>query len=108
MVTSPHNYKSISDFDGTISDPANNAPISQVLQILKSFGAVSAIAESDPSIMYNVVSSISQELVRYSCWYNRDNNCTTFPANEKTLIDHLLVSDGIFVIKTFFFIVLKT
>jgi len=80
----------VNDFDGTITDPAGNYPISQVLSILKN--PFSDKESKSATILYNALASVSETSSRWSCWYDKDNDCGTVPADEKTLIDHILIS----------------
>jgi len=78
------------DFDGKILDVNNNIPISQVLDILKgNYG--------DYSGKY-ALHSIAEEIIqseRFSDWYDSDNNCNTASSKDYSMIDHILVTDGI-------------
>ena len=74
----------LNDFDGTVIDANNNIPTSRVLEILKTNGKYQ-------------LSSISENIVqseRYSDWYDQNNNCIS-SSNEFSMIDHILVSNGL-------------
>ena len=74
------------DYDNEIPDINSNKPISQVLDILKGYGA--------NYILYSVGLNISQN-ERYSDWWDSDNNCNTSSINDYSVIDHILVSKKI-------------
>jgi len=75
----------LNDYDPTFLDANNDVPISTVLTILKTNPTTGA------EYMLNVNSQITPQAERYSCWWDRDNNCKVGP-NELSLIDHLLIS----------------
>ena len=78
------------DFDGEVLDVNNNKPTSQVLNILKgNFGEHAGQYELT-SVAENVVQS-----ERYSDWYDSDNNCNTQSSKDYSMIDHILVTQGI-------------
>lgn len=78
------------DFDGKVLDVNNDMPISQVLDILKGNYGDYAGKYS----LYSVVETIVQK-ERYTDWYDSDNNCNTASSKDYSMIDHILVTDGI-------------
>jgi len=76
----------LNDFDSTFLDAANDVPISQVLQILKS-------NEKGAITMTNVASQITPQSARWSCWWDQNGDCEHSP-HEHSLIDHILVSNS--------------
>lgn len=78
------------DFDGKVLDVNNNIPISQVLDILKgNYGDFSGKYE-----LHTIAETIVQK-ERFSDWYDSDNNCNTASSKDYSMIDHILVTDGI-------------
>ena len=78
------------DFDGKVLDVNNNMPISQVLDILKgNYGTYSGKYS-----LHSIAETIVQK-ERYTDWYDSDNNCNTASSKDYSMIDHILVTDGI-------------
>jgi exonuclease III len=78
------------DFDGKVLDVNNNIPTSQVLDILKgNYGDYSG-----KYALHSIAETIVQK-DRFSDWYDSDNNCNTASSKDYSMIDHILVSDGI-------------
>ena len=78
------------DFDGKVLDVNNNMPTSQVLDILKgNFGTYSG-----KYALHSIAETIVQK-DRFSDWYDSDNNCNTASSKDYSMIDHILVTDGI-------------
>ena len=78
------------DFDGEVLDVNNNKPTSQVLNIFKGyFGEYAGKYE-----LISVAESVTQS-ERYSDWYDSDNNCNTQSGKDYSMIDHVLVTQGI-------------
>jgi exonuclease III len=78
------------DFDGEVLDVNNNKPTSQVLNIFKGyFGEYAGQYE-----LISVAESVTQS-ERYSDWYDSDNNCNTQSGKDYSMIDHVLVTQGI-------------
>lgn len=78
------------DFDGEVLDVNNNKPTSQVLNILKgNFGDYAGKYE-----LTSVAESVTQS-ERYSDWYDSDDNCNTQSGKDYSMIDHILVTQGI-------------
>ncbi len=44
--------------------------------------------------LYNGNAFVTDKANRYSCWYDKDGNCNTIGPDEKSLIDHVLMSPG--------------
>ena len=80
----------LNDFDGTVLDVNSNKPVSQVLSILKGdFG------EYKGKYQLSSVAENVEQCERYSDWYDSDNNCDTTYITDYSMIDHVLVTDGI-------------
>ena len=78
------------DFDGQVPDVNNNQPTSQVLNILKGqFGDYKG-----QYTLTSVAENVAQSQ-RYSDWYDSDNNCNTQSSKDYSMIDHVLVTNGI-------------
>lgn len=78
------------DYDGSVLDINSHKPISKVLEILK--GNVGNYAG-----MYNLkpVSSLIAQENRYTEWWDENANCKE-DNSDLSMIDHILVSDGLF------------
>jgi exonuclease III len=78
------------DFDGEILDVNNNKPTSQVVNILKgNFGEYAGKYQ-----LFSVADNVVQS-ERYSDWYDSDNNCNTQSSKDYSMIDHVLVTQGV-------------
>ena len=78
------------DYDAEVLDMNNNKPTSRVLDILKGYqGELSGLYE-----LYNVADEITKN-ERYSDWWDSDDNCKTSSQKDYSMIDHILVTDGI-------------
>jgi exonuclease III len=83
-------FGDFNDFDGKVLDINNNMPISLVLDILKgNYGDYAGKYE-----LHNIAEIIIQD-ERFSDWYDSDNNCNTASSKDYSMIDHILVTDGI-------------
>lgn len=85
------------DFDGQILDANTNIPISSTLEILKGKN-MSNNGDSnynDKYVLYNSAELIDVS-VRYTDWWDADNNCDTTSIAEYSMIDHILVTPNIF------------
>jgi endonuclease/exonuclease/phosphatase family metal-dependent hydrolase len=81
----------MNDYDGQVFDINEDKPLSQVLDILKGVkGDFSGIYE-----LKSVAEKIPQ-IERFSDWYDSDNNCATSSIRDYSMIDHMLVSEGIY------------
>lgn len=80
----------LNDFDGKVLDVNNNIPTSQVLDILKgNYGDYSG-----KYTLHSIAETIVQN-ERFSDWYDSDSNCNTASSKDYSMIDHILVTDGI-------------
>jgi exonuclease III len=78
------------DYDAEVLDINDNKPTSRVLDILKGYqGDLSGLYE-----LYNVADEITKN-ERYSDWWDSDDNCKTSSQKDYSMIDHILVTDGI-------------
>ena len=78
----------MNDYDNEISDKNDDQPISQVLNILKGEHSNGAYE------LTNLNSLVTKE-ERYSDWYDKNGNCDSTD-DELGLIDHILVSNGLY------------
>jgi exonuclease III len=76
------------DYDSEVLDLNNDIPKSRVLDILKGYNSTNSY------VLENIADTIIHE-ERYSDWYDSDNNCNTASIKDYSMIDHILVSDGI-------------
>jgi exonuclease III len=80
----------MNDYDNDVLDINSNKPISKVLDILKGkYGD-----KINSYKLTNIASKISKNN-RYSDWWDSDMNCSTNSIKDLSMIDHVLVSDGI-------------
>ena len=78
------------DFDGETLDVNSNKPTSLVLNILKgNYGDYSGKYK-----LFNIAEKVEQSQ-RYSDWYDSDKNCNTQSSKDYSMIDHVLVTEGI-------------
>ena len=78
------------DYDAEVLDINDNKPTSRVLDILKGYqGDLSGLYE-----LYNIADEITKN-ERYSDWWDSDDNCNTSSQKDYSMIDHILVTDGI-------------
>jgi exonuclease III len=73
------------DWDSDVLDSNNDVPISQVLSILKGTGSTYSLHN---------IAELMPVSERYSEWYDEDNNCI-YKNSETSMIDHILVSNGL-------------
>jgi len=78
------------DYDAEVLDINNHQPTSHVLDILK--GTWGALAGH--YLLNNVAQYIPQG-DRYSDWWDSDNNCNTASPADYSMIDHVLVTEGV-------------
>jgi len=78
----------LNDFD---TYDVSNQPISRVLSILK--GDDETCMEQN-TCLYNLADWLDEK-EKYSNWWDSDGNCTTNSAKDYSLIDHILVSNGL-------------
>jgi exonuclease III len=78
----------VNDYDNDIEDKNNDKPISQVLNILKGDYSNGA---------YNLtnLNTLVDKEERYSNWWDKNSNCDS-TEDELVLIDHILVSKGLY------------
>jgi exonuclease III len=80
----------MNDYDGSVPDINSNKPTSKVLDILKgNYG------DKKNSYKLTNVAYLLNKNDRYSDWWDSDLNCSTNSINDLSMIDHMLVSDGI-------------
>lgn len=78
------------DYDGVVLDINSNKPKSNVLEILKgNYGDYAGKYQ-----LFSVAANINQQQ-RYSDWWDSDNNCDTSSIKDYSMIDHILVTEGI-------------
>jgi exonuclease III len=78
------------DYDAEILDVNNNKPISIVLDILKGLKG-----DLGGKYQLNNIAQFIQQKQRYSDWWDSDNNCNTSSNKDYSMIDHILVTDGV-------------
>lgn len=78
-------FGDLNDYDPDLQDANNDVPISNVLYFLKSGFALNAY----DNYLENVGNAVPFQGERYSCWYDRDDDCTN-ATDEFTAIDHTL------------------
>lgn len=80
----------LNDYDGETLDINSHVPISQTLDILKGLKGV----KKGQYQLTNVASFVDQN-DRYTDWWDSDSNCNTQSVNDYSMIDHILVTQGI-------------
>jgi exonuclease III len=80
----------LNDYDGETLDINSHVPISQTLDILKGLEG----AKKGQYELTNVASFVDQN-DRYTDWWDSDSNCNTQSVNDYSMIDHILVTQGI-------------
>ena len=78
----------MNDYDNEINDKNDDKPISQVLNILKG-------EHSDGVYKLTNLNSLVAKEERYSDWWDKNDNCDSSD-DELVLIDHILVSNGLY------------
>lgn len=81
----------MNDYDGEVLDINQDKPLSQVLDILKGI-------KGDHRGSYTLTSVATKipEIERFSDWWDSDDNCDTYSVRDYSMIDHILVSSGIY------------
>jgi exonuclease III len=77
------------DYDGVVLDANSDVPNSQVLSILK--GTYS----NSSNILYPVSDKVEQP-VRYTDFYDANDNCVDDGGDEDSMIDHILLSSKLY------------
>lgn len=80
----------MNDYDSEVLDINSDKPTSRVLDFLKGLDG----EKKGTYKLTNVAAKISQS-ERYSDWWDSDNNCNTSSQKDLSMIDHVLVTDGI-------------
>jgi len=78
------------DFDEIVVDMNSNIPTSRTLDILKGLDG----PLKDEYLLTSVASNIPQQ-ERFSEWYDSDSKCNTKSKNDYSMIDHILVTNGL-------------
>jgi exonuclease III len=78
----------MNDYDNEINDKNGDKPISQVLNILKG-------EYSDGFYTLTNLNSLVMKEERYTNWWDKNDNCDSSD-DELVLIDHILVSNGLY------------
>ncbi len=81
----------MNDYDGEVLDLNSDKPTSRVLDILKGLDG----QKMGTYMLTNVATKINQS-DRYSDWWDSDNNCNTSSQKDLSMIDHVLVTAGIY------------
>lgn len=79
------------DFDNMVQDMNNDIPTSMVLDILKGNKGEYGGKYQLTSVAYQI-----PQLQRFTDWYDSDNNCNTTSKDDYSMIDHILVSSGLY------------
>ena len=78
----------LNDFDADAPGPSGEQPTSSVLKLLKD-------VDSDGSTdMWNVLQMVSQQQ-RYTAWFDRNKDGQFQFANERSVLDHILISESL-------------
>eukprot|EP01006_Ploeotia_vitrea_P057607 TRINITY_DN68193_c5_g2_i3.p1 TRINITY_DN68193_c5_g2~~TRINITY_DN68193_c5_g2_i3.p1 ORF type:complete len:444 (+),score=49.21 TRINITY_DN68193_c5_g2_i3:22-1332(+) len=72
------------DYSDKVKDSYNHKPISSVLKIIRTVGNLTNVAIKVPHAQ------------RYTDWYDKDHDCKDTGGSEHSMIDHVLVSAGLF------------
>jgi len=108
------------DYDGSFLDAAGDVPTSRAVRFMKNYQNVYKSEDDndnrsdgvlklklrgdddttvnddyDSYSLTNVNSLIEEQSLRYSDWYDQNNDCFDSGTNEHSLIDHMLVSPGL-------------
>jgi endonuclease/exonuclease/phosphatase family metal-dependent hydrolase len=81
----------MNDYDGEVLDINQDKPLSQVLDILKGYKGVNR----ESYVLTSVATKIPQ-IERFSDWWDSDDNCDTYSVRDYSMIDHILVTSGIY------------
>ena len=81
----------MNDYDGEVLDINQDKPLSQVLDILKGVKG-----DHRGSYMLTSVATKIPQIERFSDWWDSDDNCDTYSVRDYSMIDHILVSSGIY------------
>jgi len=71
------------DYDGVVLDIDSNKPTSRVLSFVKLPGLITSASE------------VPDQDIRYSDWYDENNNCKMEIPQEVSTIDHILATSGL-------------
>jgi exonuclease III len=80
----------MNDYDNEVLDLNSDRPLSRALDFIKGL-------DGDKKGLYtlaNVAIKVPQ-VERYTDWWDSDNNCNTNSIHDYSMIDHILVTDGI-------------
>lgn len=80
----------MNDYDSTLQDINDDQPISNVLYVLSNAFAVKYHGRS----FYNIGRNVTAQDLRFSCWYDRNDDCT-YTKNEFSAIDHILIDPNL-------------
>lgn len=79
------------DYDDIVKDLNDDTPNSMVLDILKGISG----DYSGNYLLHSAASLIRQD-ERFTEWYDSDGNCNTSSIHDYSMIDHILISEGLF------------
>lgn len=82
----------INDYDPTVEDAAQSVPTSRVLDILRN---ANATQQAQRLVNVGTLANASSHLQIYSAWWDQDSSCVNSGPQEDTLIDHILISEGL-------------
>lgn len=80
----------MNDYDSTLQDINDDQPISNVLYILSN----AFLVKYQGLPFYNVGNSVGYQDQRFSCWYDRNDDCVS-TKNELSAIDHTLIDPNL-------------
>ena len=80
----------MNDYDAEVLDLNSDKPTSRVLDILKGLDG----ANKGKYLLTNAAYMIPQD-ERFTDWWDSDNNCNTASIKDYSMIDHILLTDGL-------------
>lgn len=75
------------DFDNSVEDINRDEPISMVLDVLKGNQG-----ELKGKYLLTSVATKIPQFMRFTDWYDSDNDCNTYSIHDYSMIDHILVT----------------
>lgn len=80
----------MNDYDAEVLDLNSDKPTSRVLDILKGLDG----ANKGKYLLTNAAYMVPQD-DRFTDWWDSDNNCNTASIKDYSMIDHILLTDGL-------------
>lgn len=80
----------MNDYDNEVLDLNSDKPLSHALDFIKGL-------DGDKKGLYSLtnVATLIPQVERYTDWWDSDNNCNTNSIRDYSMIDHVLVTEGI-------------